>query len=108
VPEIDRLGGGIDWIDLDVGERERTPERIIEAGIRTRHGDHAAVETLTSAGRTRTDMSSGENSGGLMSSAGLVRYFDAEDRNAPQIDPKTVVAFGAFFGVLVLLLNTLV
>jgi len=32
---------------------------------------------------------SGENTGGLMSSAGLVRYFDSEDRNAPKIDPKT-------------------
>ena len=50
-------------------------------------------------------MSSGENSGGLMSSAGLVRYFDAEDRNAIRIDPKTVVAFGAAFGVLIQILN---
>jgi len=53
-------------------------------------------------------MSSGQNDGGLMSSAGLVRYFDAEDRNAPQIDPKTVVAFGVLFGILVMLLNTTV
>ncbi|WP_135827839.1 preprotein translocase subunit Sec61beta [Halorussus halobius] len=52
-------------------------------------------------------MSSGQNSGGLMSSAGLVRYFDAEDSNAIRIDPKTVVAFGVFFGVLVKLLNVL-
>ncbi|WP_121821686.1 preprotein translocase subunit Sec61beta [Halostella salina] len=50
-------------------------------------------------------MSSGENSGGLMSSAGLVRYFDAEDRNAITIDPKTVVAFGVLFGVLVQILT---
>jgi preprotein translocase subunit Sec61beta len=50
-------------------------------------------------------MSSGQNSGGLMSSAGLVRYFDAEDRNAIRIDPKTVVAFGVLFGVLVQVLN---
>lgn len=42
---------------------------------------------------------------GLMSSAGLVRYFDAEDRNAPRLDPKTVVAFGVLFGLLVQLLN---
>jgi preprotein translocase subunit Sec61beta len=42
-----------------------------------------------------------------MSSAGLVRYFDAEDRNAPQINPKTVVAFGALFGVVVQVLNAL-
>jgi preprotein translocase subunit Sec61beta len=46
-------------------------------------------------------MSSGENTGGLMSSAGLVRYFDAEDRNAVQIDPKTIIAFGIFFGAVV-------
>ena len=52
-------------------------------------------------------MSSGQNSGGLMSSAGLVRYFDAEDRNAIRIDPKTIVAFGVAFGVLILVLNVL-
>ncbi|CCQ32646.1 Preprotein translocase subunit SecG [Halorhabdus tiamatea SARL4B] len=49
-------------------------------------------------------MSSNDGSG-LMSSAGLVRYFDAEDRNAIRIDPKTIVAFGALFGVLILVLN---
>jgi preprotein translocase subunit Sec61beta len=48
---------------------------------------------------------SSNDGGGLMSSAGLVRYFDAEDRNAIKIDPKTIVAFGALFGVLVLVLN---
>jgi len=40
-----------------------------------------------------------------MSSAGLVRYFDSEDRNAPTMDPKTVVAFGVLFGVLIQTLN---
>ena len=50
-------------------------------------------------------MSSGENSGGLMSSAGLVRYFDAEDRNTIRLDPRPVVAFGALFGVGVQVLN---
>jgi len=44
---------------------------------------------------------------GLMSSAGLVRYFDAEDRNAITMDPKSIVAFGAMFGVLILVLNAL-
>ena len=48
-------------------------------------------------------MSSGQNTGGLMSSAGLVRYFDAEDRNAIKLDPKTVVALGTAFGVVVLM-----
>jgi preprotein translocase subunit Sec61beta len=51
--------------------------------------------------------SRGQNSGGLMSSAGLVRYFDSEDRNAPTIDPKTVVAFGVLFGALIVVLNAL-
>ena len=48
---------------------------------------------------------SSDGGSGLMSSAGLVRYFDAEDRNAIRIDPKTVVAFGVLFGVLVQILN---
>ncbi|GAB3326212.1 preprotein translocase subunit Sec61beta [Haloplanus rallus] len=50
-------------------------------------------------------MSGSQGGGGLMSSAGLVRYFDAEDRNAIRIDPKTIVAFGVLFGVLVQVLN---
>ncbi len=52
-------------------------------------------------------MSSGQNTGGLMSSAGLVRYFDAEDSNTPTMDPRTVVAFGVLFGVFVLMLNAM-
>ncbi|WP_293029916.1 preprotein translocase subunit Sec61beta [Natronococcus sp.] len=49
-------------------------------------------------------MDRGQNSGGLMSSAGLVRYFDAEDSNAIRVDPKTVIATGIMLGVLVQLL----
>ena len=49
-------------------------------------------------------MSKSEGSG-LMSSAGLVRYFDAEDRNAIRMDPKTVMAFGILFGIGIELLN---
>jgi len=48
------------------------------------------------------------DSGGLMSSAGLVRYFDAEDQNTIRIDPRTIVAFGVLFGALVLVLNAMV
>ncbi|MFB6150897.1 MAG: preprotein translocase subunit Sec61beta [Haloarculaceae archaeon] len=48
---------------------------------------------------------SSNDGGGLMSSAGLVRYFDAEDRNGIRIDPRTVIAFGAFFGFIVLILR---
>lgn len=50
-------------------------------------------------------MSSGQNQAGLMSSAGLVRYFEAEDRNAIRLDPRTIVALGVLFGVSVRLLN---
>jgi preprotein translocase subunit Sec61beta len=50
-------------------------------------------------------MSSGSNSGGLMSSAGLVRYFESEGRNAIAINPKTVLAFCILFGVFVQILS---
>jgi putative transposase len=33
MPEIDRLGGCIEWIDLEFVERERTPEFAIQVGI---------------------------------------------------------------------------
>lgn len=46
-------------------------------------------------------MSDKDNSGGLMSSAGLVRYFDTEDSNAILIDRKTVVAAALCFGVFI-------
>ncbi|WP_121741829.1 preprotein translocase subunit Sec61beta [Natronorubrum halophilum] len=50
-------------------------------------------------------MDKGQNTGGLMSSAGLIRYFDSEDSNAIKIDPKTVIATGVMIGVLVQLLT---
>ncbi|WP_049922042.1 preprotein translocase subunit Sec61beta [Halopiger djelfimassiliensis] len=50
-------------------------------------------------------MDSGQNTGGLMSSAGLIRYFDSEDSNAIRIDPKTIIATGVLFGILVQLLT---
>ncbi|MFP8951484.1 preprotein translocase subunit Sec61beta [Natrialbaceae archaeon A-arb3/5] len=50
-------------------------------------------------------MDRGQNTGGLMSSAGLVRYFDTEDSNAIVINPKTVIATGVMVGVLVQLLT---
>jgi hypothetical protein len=31
--EFDGLSGGIEWIDLEFVERERTPEQIVEVGI---------------------------------------------------------------------------
>jgi len=53
-------------------------------------------------------MSGSDNSGGLMSSAGLVRYFDAEDRNVFAFTPQTVIGFGVTLGVCVILANLLV
>jgi preprotein translocase subunit Sec61beta len=67
-------------------------------------GSHTVRKVLVPSEWCR-GMSSGQNSGGLMSSAGLVRYFDAEDRNAIRLDPRSVVAFGALFGVGVQVLN---
>ncbi|MGB3907283.1 MAG: preprotein translocase subunit Sec61beta [Methanomethylovorans sp.] len=52
-------------------------------------------------------MSKKSSSGsGLMSSAGLMRYYEA-DKKAVQIDPKTVLAFGVAIGFAVLMLNGL-
>ncbi|WP_181686288.1 IS6 family transposase [Halorhabdus salina] len=34
MPEITRLSGSSDWIELDFVERERTPRRLMELGIR--------------------------------------------------------------------------
>jgi len=50
----------------------------------------------------------GENTGGLMSSAGLVRYFDEESSNAILIDPRTIIAFCMLFGLFVLGINMFV
>lgn len=44
-------------------------------------------------------MSGSSSGGGLMSSAGLVRYFDSESANSVKFDPKSVLAFGVSFGV---------
>ncbi len=83
------------------------PEDCRAPRIRVSHrASPATVETFRRLSVRPLHMS-GSNSGGLMSSAGLVRYFDAEDRNAIRIDPKTVVAFGVLFGVGVLVLNAL-
>ena len=51
---------------------------------------------------------SGENTGVLMSSAGLVRYFDSEDSNAIQIDPRTVVVASVALGIFIHLLGIMV
>lgn len=45
-----------------------------------------------------------KESGGLMSSAGLMRYFEAEE-SAIKIDPKTVIVAGILIGAVVIILN---
>lgn len=52
----------------------------------------------------RYHMTKKESGGGLMSSAGLMRYFEAED-SAIKIDPKTVVIAGAVMGAVVFILD---
>jgi preprotein translocase subunit Sec61beta len=53
-------------------------------------------------------MAKGESSsGGLMSSAGLMRYFEAEE-SAIKLDPKTVVIAAVGLGVIVWVLNVTV
>lgn len=43
-----------------------------------------------------------DDDSGLMSSAGLVRYFDAEDKSTPTIDPRTVMAVALLIGFIVI------
>lgn len=50
---------------------------------------------------TMAKKSSGD---GLMSSAGLMRYYDA-DKRAIHVQPKTVVTFGIIAGIAILFLN---
>jgi preprotein translocase subunit Sec61beta len=44
---------------------------------------------------------------GLMSSAGLMRYFEADD-TAMKLDPKTVVAISAAVGAGIMAMNFLI
>lgn len=50
-------------------------------------------------------MSSGQNDGGLMSSAGLVRYFDSENSRAIRFDPKSVLAISLLISTIVIALH---
>jgi preprotein translocase subunit Sec61beta len=43
--------------------------------------------------------------GRLMSSAGLVNYYDSEDRRAVHISPVIVMAVAAAIGIFILILN---
>jgi preprotein translocase subunit Sec61beta len=52
-------------------------------------------------------MAKRESGSGLMSSAGLMRYFEAEE-SAIKIDPKTVVIASVALGAVVFVLNVTV
>ncbi|MDY0386385.1 MAG: preprotein translocase subunit Sec61beta [Methanolobus sp.] len=41
---------------------------------------------------------------GLMSSAGLMRYYEA-DKRAIQVDPKTVMIFGVVIGLIIIIVS---
>ena len=43
--------------------------------------------------------------GRLLSSAGLVNYYESEDRRAIHIDPITVMAVSARIGIIIMVLN---
>lgn len=40
--------------------------------------------------------------GGFQQSAGLIRYFEAEEESAVQVDPRIVLGAGVAFSVIVL------
>ncbi|MBO4521889.1 MAG: preprotein translocase subunit Sec61beta [Methanomicrobium sp.] len=43
--------------------------------------------------------------GGMVSSAGLVTYYDSEDKRSFHISPKVVLVFAAAVGIIVAVLN---
>jgi preprotein translocase subunit Sec61beta len=45
--------------------------------------------------------------GRLLSSAGLVNYYESEDRRAVHISPITVMAIAAIVGIIVMVFNLL-
>jgi len=45
--------------------------------------------------------------GRLLSSAGLVNYYESEDRRAIHISPITVMAIAAIVGIIVMVFNLL-
>lgn len=50
-------------------------------------------------------MSKKKSSGsGLMSSAGLMRYYEA-DKRAIQVNPKTVMIFGVVIGLIIIIVS---
>jgi preprotein translocase subunit Sec61beta len=48
-----------------------------------------------------------KQSGRLLSSAGLVNYYESEDRRAVHISPVTVMAIAAVIGIIVIIVNIL-
>ena len=48
-----------------------------------------------------------KSGGRLVSSAGLVTYYDSEDRRAIQISPQIVMIVAAIIGVLTIILNAI-
>jgi len=53
-------------------------------------------------------MSSNDNNSGLMSNAGLVRYFDQHSSNQVMVNPKTVTVIGVCLAVVGILLNVFI
>lgn len=49
----------------------------------------------------------GQEGGGFQQSAGLIRYFEAEEESAIQIDPRVVVGVGAVISVVTWVLSYL-
>ncbi|WP_207231402.1 preprotein translocase subunit Sec61beta [Methanofollis fontis] len=47
-----------------------------------------------------------KSGGRLVSSAGLVNYYDSEDRRAVHIKPEYVMAVAAVVGVIIFFMNT--
>jgi hypothetical protein len=91
--EIDRLSRDSDWIDLDIVERERTPELIIEVGIRLHlaglslSNTKQHLETL-GVGRSRTAIHNWVKKADLQPTSGGPPNQVAVDETVIQVDDE--------------------
>ena len=91
MPKTDRLSGGIDWIELEFPERERTPEPIIEVGIQLHLAELSLLNTkqyLETLGvqRSRTAIHNWVLDAGLQPNSDVNPNHVAVDETAIQVN----------------------
>ena len=93
MPKTDRLSGGVDWIELELPERERTPEPIIEVSIQLHLAGLSLSNTkqhLETLGvqRSRTAIHNWVHDAGLQPNSDVNPNHVAVDETAIQVNDQ--------------------